>query len=253
MLTTTLHADTATGASTVLELRQYKIFAGKRDAMIEVFESKLIEGQEAVGMRLLGQFRDLDDPDRFTWLREFPRMDMRAKALTDFYTGPIWKAHRGEANPYLEDNDNVLLLRPISDEFRLTPSPGARAAVGAQPAASGLFIVTIYYLWKDPSEGFASFFTTRLASALEAAGFDVSGAYVTETTPNDFPALPVRQHEKVFVWIARVPDVAAAQKSQRVWEAQTGQGSPLGRDLAKFQERQAQTLRLSPTTRSLLR
>src|SRR5690242_17717944 len=90
--------DAAEAAPSVLEVRQYKIFPGKREQMIEVFDGKLIEGQEQVGMRVLGQYRDLDDPNRFTWLREFPNFEMRAKALTDFYTGPVWKEHRGEAN-----------------------------------------------------------------------------------------------------------------------------------------------------------
>ena len=60
--------------------------------MIAVFDGKLIEGQEEVGMRVLGQFRDLDDTNRFTWMREFPNMEARGKTLTEFYTGPVWKA-----------------------------------------------------------------------------------------------------------------------------------------------------------------
>jgi hypothetical protein len=39
-------------------------------------------------------------------------MTSRAKALTDFYSGPVWKAHREAANATMIDSDNVLLLRP---------------------------------------------------------------------------------------------------------------------------------------------
>jgi hypothetical protein len=231
----------------VLELRQYKIFAGKREQMIEVFEGKLLEPQEDVGMRLLGQFRDLDDPNRFTWMREFSSMEARARALTEFYTGPVWKAHRGEANPLLEDNDNVLLLRPAAPELALSPPANARPRLGAQPASAELIVATIYYLWKDPAEGFTRFFQTRLVPELARAGMPVLGAYVTESTPNNFPALPVRQHEKVFVWFTRASDASGYDK------ARTNVNASLGAELAEYQERPAQVLRLSPTSRSLLR
>jgi hypothetical protein len=151
-------------AQTVIELRQYNIFAGKREQMIDVFDGKLIEGQEQVGMRVLGQFRALDDPNRFVWMREFSNMEERGRALTAFYTGPVWRAHRGEANPLLEDHDNLLLLRPAAAELGLASKPASeRAKVGSQPASAGLIVATIYYLWKDPAEGFTKFFQGRLA------------------------------------------------------------------------------------------
>jgi hypothetical protein len=47
----------------VVELRQYTLHAGRRDELIELFEREFIETQEALGMRVIGQFRDLDDSD----------------------------------------------------------------------------------------------------------------------------------------------------------------------------------------------
>jgi hypothetical protein len=247
----TTHADSD---APVLELRQYQIFSGQRDAMIAIFESKLIEGQEQVGMRLLGQFRDLDDVDRFTWMREFPSMDKRGKALEEFYTGAVWKAHRGEANPLLEDNDNVLLLRPATAELRLhAPSAATRAKFDATPTAAGLVVVTIYYLWKDPAEGFTGFFVDKLRPELASAGLPVLGAYVSEPTPNNFPKLPVRQHEKVFVWFTRVADAAAYEQARKALDGRLARAELIGQQLSRFQERQAQTLRLAPTSRSVLR
>jgi hypothetical protein len=248
----TVHAETTASAGPVLELRQYRIFAGKREQMIAVFDGKLIEGQEDVGMRLLGQFRDRDDPNRFTWMREFPNMDVRAKALTEFYTGAVWKAHRGEANPLLDDNDNVLLLRPAAAELALTVPPTSARPTLDSPTPAGLIVVTIYYLWKDPAEGFTNFFRERLAPELASQDLPVLGAYVTETTPNNFPRLPVRQHEKVFVWFTRAPDVSAYDKARANLNVRLGSSS-LGAELAAYQERQAQVLRLAPTSRSLLR
>ena len=95
----------------VVELRQYTLHSGKRDVLIDLFDREFVETQEAVGVKAIGQFRDLDHPDRFVWLRGFPDMTSRAKALTDFYGGPVWKAHREAANATMIDSDNVLLLR----------------------------------------------------------------------------------------------------------------------------------------------
>src|SRR5688500_130018 len=77
----------------IVELRQYTLHPGQRDVLIELFDREFIETQEAEGMRILGQFRDLGNPDRFVWPRGFPDMDTRKRALTAFYGGPAWKAH----------------------------------------------------------------------------------------------------------------------------------------------------------------
>lgn len=234
--------------SSVVELRQYRLFPGKREQMIEVFDGKLIEGQEQDGMRVLGQFRDLDDPNRFTWLREFPNMEARGQSLTSFYGGPVWKAHRGEANPLMDDSDNVLLLRPAAAGLAFAPQQSsARPKLNAPASSAGLIVATIYYLWKDPTEGFTEFFQTQLVPACATAGLPVLGAYVTETTPNNFPRLPVRQNEKVFVWFTRAKDTSDYEKALAKLDAR------LISELKAHQERQAQVLRLAPTSRSLLR
>lgn len=249
LFTMATNAETSVMTSSVLELRQYKIVPGKRDEMIELFDARFIESQEDLGMRLLGQFRDLDDPNRFTWMREFPNLHTRGKALTDFYTGPVWKAHRGEANPLLEDNDNVLLLKPATADLAMkVPPASARTKVGSTPQAAGVIVATIYYLWKDPSEGFTRFFAEKLEPEIMAAGAPVLGGYITESTPNNFPALPVRQHEKVFVWFARTQDAASYDQLRKKID-----GSAVGPELRDYQERAAQVLRLAPTSRSLLR
>ena len=98
----------------VIELRQYTLKPGQRDVLIDLFEREFVETQEAMGMRLVGQFRDLDRPDRFVWIRGFADMPSRAQSLQAFYGGPIWQAHREAANATMIDSDNVLLLRPVS-------------------------------------------------------------------------------------------------------------------------------------------
>ena len=246
-------ASSPRGDASVLELRQYKIVQGKRDALIDLFEREFVESQEAVGATLVGQFRDLDDPDRFTWIRTFADMPAREKALTAFYSGPVWLAHRGEANPMLYDNDNVLLLRPAWSGGGFAAPHAERAVIGGKGASAGVVVATIYYLWKTPTEGFASFFHDHVAPRLAAAGLPVLAAYVPEEQPNNFPRLPVRQGEKLFVWFTRAPDRATVDRvgadlhHDPIWQREAEPG------LLDAQERPAQILYLDPTERSALR
>jgi hypothetical protein len=64
----------------VVELRQYTLHPGQRDTLIELFDRGLVECQEAAGMRIIGQFRDLDNLDRFVWLRGFADIGIPAVA-----------------------------------------------------------------------------------------------------------------------------------------------------------------------------
>src|ERR1051325_5919282 len=98
----------------IVELRQYTLVRGERETLIALFEREFIETQEAIGMTLIGQFRGLRNPDRFVWLRGFSNMDARALQLEEFYSGPVWKAHRNAANATMIDSANVLLLCWIS-------------------------------------------------------------------------------------------------------------------------------------------
>ena len=43
-------------------------------------------------MHIVGQFRDLDDPDRFVWIRGFTDMSSRLAALPNFYGGPVGRS-----------------------------------------------------------------------------------------------------------------------------------------------------------------
>jgi hypothetical protein len=96
----------------IVELRQYTLHPGMRDTLIELFDREFVETQEALGMKIIGQFRDMDNSNRFVWLRGFHDMPSRADALKSFYSGLVWKAHGKAANATMIDSDNVLLLRP---------------------------------------------------------------------------------------------------------------------------------------------
>ena len=237
----------------VLELRQYKMTPGSRAKFIELFDRNFVESQEAVGATLIGQFADVDRPDRFTWIRSFENMETRKAALNAFYFGPVWKAHKDVANPMLDDNDNVLLLRPAWPGSAFPSRPGPRPNPGEKATPNSIIIVRIHYLWKDPGEGFTSFFQNRIAPRLQAAGLPVLGAYVMEKSENTFPRLPVRAGEKVFVWFTRSPSVTAYEAALKRIENSAGWRGEVAAKLADFEERSGQTLRLKPTPRSALR
>src|SRR5213594_3405617 len=126
----------------VVELRQYALHPGKRDVLIDLFDREFIEPQEAVGIKVIGQFRDVDDPDRFVWLRGFRDMASRAKALQEFYGGPVWKAHREAANATMVDSDNVLLLRPATSVSGFSLENMRRPPVDADKVPSSLIVAT---------------------------------------------------------------------------------------------------------------
>ena len=116
--------------SPVTELRRYTLHAGRRDELIELFEREFVETQETVGIQVIGQFYDLDDPNQFVWLRGFNDMSAREQSLHAFYSGPIWKAYRDAANATMIDSDNVLLLRLVH------PTSGFSLKNGSRPPQS---------------------------------------------------------------------------------------------------------------------
>jgi len=80
----TVSLDHPRGCCPVVELRQYTLYSGKRDTLIEVFDREFVESQEQLGMRGIGQFRDMDKPNRFVWLRGFGDFSVRANELQAF-------------------------------------------------------------------------------------------------------------------------------------------------------------------------
>ena len=206
-------------ASPIVELRRYKLRPGARETLIELFERELIESQEADGMTLIGQFREVANPDVFTWLRGFPDMDRRAAALERFYSGPVWSAHRAEANATMLDVDDVLLLRParLGSAFQLE---GERAEIGSEQSSPGVIEATILHL-EDPPEnnGVVSFFESAIAPALESSGGRVLGYFLTERSPNTFPGLPIREDANVLAYFTGFPQGRRRENGLAVDEA----------------------------------
>lgn len=238
----------------IVELRQYVNYPGKRDTLIKLFESNFIESQEALGIRILGTFRDLNDPHHFTWLRGFSDMASRQKALSDFYLeSPSWKAHRNEANATLYDNDDVLLLHPATPGSGVVQGSGLRAPIGATASASGLIVATIYYFPHEVPAKFSERFNQDLMPVFERNGARIVGRFVSEKSKNTFERLPVREDVNVFVWLASYPSREAYGQYQARLAQDGAWRDDLFAQLYKGLQRQPETLMLEPTARSLLR
>lgn len=243
----------------VVELRQYTLRPGQRDVLIRLFDREFIESQEAEGMAVVGQFRDLEQPDRFVWIRGFDDMPARAQALRGFYSSPAWKANRAAANATMLDTDDVLLLRPATahsgfpapDQPR--PPVGHGSADSAASAGQSRILVTLYFGDRPFSPSFAGFFDHHVRPLLTETGATLLACLQTEYSENTFPALPVRTGEHVFAWLARFDSPAHLSNHLRL----LGESGPW-RDsvlpaLSAMLTRAPQQLQLAPTDRSRLR
>lgn len=221
----------------MLELRQYTLKPGRRDALIELFDAKFVDGQENAGMTIVGQFRDLDAPDRFVWLRGFADMQQRKQALEAFYYGPVWKADRDIANGTMIDSDNVLLLRPA------TASSGfALRGLARDQRPPGLVVAHIQYLDQPANAAVLQDLEQQFRVVLQAPGTQLHALLVSEHSENTFAALPVRRDEEAVVWIAGFADRATYETCRAELDRIAG-------SIALRNER----LHLSPTKQSLLR
>ncbi len=236
--------------SPIAELRRYTLHPGRRDELITLFDRHFLESQESCGMKIIGQFRDLDDPDAFVWLRGFQDMRARHNALTAFYDGPVWGEHCNAANATMIDSDDVLLLHPAgeADGFELPARRPARDATDLSHA----IIQAVTYKLKSPAEsGFLVFYEETLASILRNAGESRIALFASERSDNTFTRLPVRLGENVAVAFSRFDNVEAHAAFTRTlsnnpaWLATQEQ-------VSRYLIARPKIVRLAPTARSLL-
>lgn len=232
----------------VIELRQYTLRPNKRDALIDLFDRELVEPQEAVGMTIMGQFRDLDHPDLFVWLRGFESMQTRLSGLQAFYGGATWQAHAEAANATMLDSDNVLLLRPAWEGAHLPTDVMHRASRDAVAIPPGFVDITVFYLEAPASTELLAFCRERMTYVLNVGGAGAQGWYTTEPRENNFPRLPVRASEHVLVGVAVFPDLARFEAFGRsnLWARE------IAPQLAQWPIRSTETHRLLPTARSAI-
>jgi len=110
----------------------------------------------------------------------------------------------------------------------------------------------VYYFDKPVKSDFISYFEDTLQPVLMETGASILAYFVTEDSPNTFPALPVREGENVFVWFAGFREEEAYERhvaelaESKLWKEE------ISKSLKRRLKRKPEILRLSPTTRSRL-
>lgn len=95
------------GKLMIIEMRTYKTKAGMRSRFIETFRTKSIPAHAEIGMKILGPFLSVEDPDTFFFMRGFPDLASREPMKAKFYEGELWQRE-------LEN-----LLMPMLDKYEV--------------------------------------------------------------------------------------------------------------------------------------
>jgi hypothetical protein len=91
----------------IIEMRTYKTKPGKRNQFLEIFRTKSIPAHLEIGMKILGPFLSVEDPNTFFFMRGFPDLVSREPMKAQFYEGELWKS----------DLENVLL--PMLENYEV--------------------------------------------------------------------------------------------------------------------------------------
>ncbi|HEU4872999.1 MAG TPA: NIPSNAP family protein [Pyrinomonadaceae bacterium] len=93
----------------IVEVRSYRIKPGKRDEFINLFETRAVPAQRTYGINVIGPFLDVENPNKFVFLRSFPSLEERERMKEAFYGSELWKNELEElAMPLLDSYDVIL-------------------------------------------------------------------------------------------------------------------------------------------------
>jgi hypothetical protein len=199
---TSLHAQS--GKVKVIELRNYLIKTGYRDYFIDFFENIAIDTLNARKNYVLGQYRVKGSPNNFLWIRGFDDMASRPEALDRFYSSNYWKQHENIPLTYVAGYTNVHLLKPLNLFDKRTDSTSGFEMdwFGKQ---KGLAVVD-FYVANEMRTQWIDFVATYYDSVMRASGVKDVSYWISETSPNNFPSLPVFQDKNLLVTITFFKD-----------------------------------------------
>jgi len=94
----------------VVEMRIYRLKPGRRAEFLKIFAEKSVPAHARIGMRIVGPFLALDDPDAFFFMRGFPDAASRDPMKSAFYDGELWKGElEAVLMPMIERYEAVLV------------------------------------------------------------------------------------------------------------------------------------------------
>ena len=94
----------------IVEMRTYKLKPGTRARFLEVFHSRSIPKHVELGMKILGPFLSIEDPDTFFFMRGFPDLASREPLKASFYEGELWKRELEQVLMPMIDKYEVVLV-----------------------------------------------------------------------------------------------------------------------------------------------
>jgi hypothetical protein len=93
--------------SRIVEMRTYKTKPGRRAEFLQIFRRKSVPAHKEIGMKILGPFLSVEDPDTFFFMRGFPDLPSSEPMKAKFYEGELWKS----------ELENVLM--PMLDRYEV--------------------------------------------------------------------------------------------------------------------------------------
>ena len=131
----------------VFELRRYRLQPRGREPLIALFDREFVEPQEALGIRIKGEFRDADDTLRMVAIMD--RIDHGLSAVYTFYD-PDWHGSLGTYGilwqldyaarlglPWLYLGYWIGESRKMAYKSRFKPHQILRGGVWAEPPPDG--------------------------------------------------------------------------------------------------------------------
>lgn len=101
----------------IVEMRTYRAKPGLRDEFLRICRAKMIPACVENGMKILGPFVSIDDPDTFFFMRGFPDRHSHEPMKTRFHEGALWT---NELKPLLLpmlDNYDVVVVDDADDDI----------------------------------------------------------------------------------------------------------------------------------------
>ena len=93
----------------IVEVRSYRIKPGNRAEFIKLFETRAVPALREYGMKIVGPMLDVENPNKFVFLRSFPSLEERERMKDAFYGGEIWKNElEAIAMPLIDSYDVIL-------------------------------------------------------------------------------------------------------------------------------------------------
>jgi len=97
----------------IIEMRTYQIKPGKRSEFLAIFRTKSMPAHAEIGMKIIGPFLSIEDPDVFFFMRGFPDLASREPMKAKFYEGELWKTQlEAVLMPLIVSYDVVLVDDP---------------------------------------------------------------------------------------------------------------------------------------------